>query len=478
MGSLSLITGILIISFLLISLLTPRFYRMYKEEMLNTDFNVLMPLLDNMELSVITAQLERFAAIHDYSITLRDEQGSTVFSRALGISVSFTQPNFLNNGDFTKNETVTAGERVMDETIDERFTESNRVFTTELITGSRTLYDNTGHVFTLNLSSSVQPIDEARTILYRVFPYALLISLTLSAVVSYIYTKTITAPVKAISKAAIKMRTLEKDARCDIKSKDEIGELAVNINELYGRLLTTINDLQNEIQNTAAQDKAKIDFMLTVSHEIKTPLTSVKGMIEGMIHNVGVYKNRDEYLTRCGENIDALALLVNEILDASKFEITPSAEDYADTRIERLVRDITATHKMIALSKQVTINITIDANINKTIAVRLFSKALSNVISNAVKYSDTGGTVKIYADNERLVVENNCVPLSTEELRRVFEPLYGTGISGHPANERKETGHGLGLYLTERILKVCGLPFEFIPFENGMRFIIYFSKTY
>jgi signal transduction histidine kinase len=124
------------------------------------------------------------------------------------------------------------------------------------------------------------------------------------------------------------------------------------------------------------------------------------------------------------------------------------------------VRDTAATYEMIALKKQVAINIEIDEGLEKATPVRLLSKALSNIISNAVKYSDTGGTVKIYMINDRLVVENNCAPLSPEEQRRAFEPLYSTG-----------EGHGLGLYLTERILKVCGLPFEFISFEFGMKFI-------
>ena len=440
LGSLSLIIGIIVIAFFLISILTPRFYRAYKEDALNKDLNDLVSSLENKNITEITELLEEFATKHEYGIDLRDQNGNTLFSRSIGMMIQQTDSVVGSIDD------------------------GNVVITNDVISAKQTLTDTQGLPITLNLSLSMQPIDEANTVLLRVLPYVLLISLALSAAVSFIYAKTITAPVKAISKATYNMRALEKDAKCHVTSSDEIGELAVNINELYGRLLSTINDLQNEIQNVAAADKEKIDFMLTVSHELKTPLTAVKGMLEGMIYNVGVYKDRDEYLVRCGENIDALTTLVNEILNASKLELSPSPEDFINTNIGKLVKDTAATYEMIALSKQVSIDIDINEDMTGLLPAGLFSKALSNVISNAVKYADEGGTVTIYTDSRKLLIENTCNPLSKEELNRVFEPFY----SGD-----ENRGHGLGLYLTERILKVCGLTFEFVPFTVGMRFIIY-----
>lgn len=439
-GSLSLIIGIIVIAFFLISILMPQFYRAYKDDMLNNDLTDLVSTLENKDVKEITAFLDEYAPKHEYGITLCDQNGNTLFSRSIGMMIQQT------------------------DSVDGITSDSHILINIDSISGEQTLTAIGNRTFTLNLYSSMQPIDEANTVILRVLPYVLLISLGLGAAVSFIYAKTITAPVKAISIATFNMRTLEKDAKCNVTSSDEIGELAGNINELYGRLLTTINDLQNEIQNVAAADKEKIDFMLTVSHELKTPLTSVKGMLEGMIYNVGVYKDRDEYLTRCGENIDALTTLVNEILDASKLELSPSPEDFISTNIQTLVKDTAATYEMIALSKQVSIDIDVNEDITGLLPAGLFSKALSNIISNAVKYADVGGTVSIYTDNRKLVIENTCNPLSQEERRRVFEPFYSSGQNG---------GHGLGLYLTERILKVCGLTFEFVPFTVGMCFIIY-----
>lgn len=440
-GSLSLITGIIIIAVFLISILTPLFYRAYKEDALNKDLNNLVSSLENRDVKEITRLLEEFASKHEYGITLNDQNGNTLFSRSIGLMIQQTNS-----------------------VVGEGFADDSIVVTNDVISGEQILTDMVGGPLVLNLYSSMQPVDEANIVLLRVLPYVLLISLGLAAAVSFVYAKTITAPVKAISMATYHMRRLEKDAKCGVASSDEIGELAGNINELYGRLLSTINDLQNEIHNVAAADKEKIDFMLTVSHELKTPLTAVKGMLEGMTYNVGVYKNRDEYLVRCGENIDALTKLVNEILDASKLELSLSPEDLVNTNIQKLVKDTAATYEMIAMSKQVNIDIDIDENMNISLPAGLFSKALSNIISNAVKYADEGGTVNIYNDNIKLVIENTCNPLSKEELRSVFEPFYSGGEGG---------GHGLGLYLTERILKVCGLIFEFVPFTVGMRFIIY-----
>ena len=450
-SSLSLIIGIIVIAFLLISVLLPRFYKNYKQDALNRDLDSLVSSLNNKDTCEMTEALEQFAVSHEYSITLLDKYGEILFSRAIGVSMARVQTGRAE------------------------FSGESMTITTRLIDGSQTLNDSAGNTLTLNLSSSMQPIDEASTVLLGVLPYVLLISLGLAAAVSFIYAKTITAPVKAISKAAINMITLEKDAKCDVETSDEIGELAGNINRLYGRLLTTINNLQSEMQNAAAADKDKIDFMLTVSHELKTPLTAVKGMLEGMIYNIGVYKDRDEYLARCGENIDALTGLVNEILDASKLELTPLPEDYSNVNIRMLVNDTAAAYEMIALSKQITINIDIAGGQSSFLPAGLFSKALSNIISNAVKHTGVGGVVNIYTvtdgHSSSLRIENTCIPLAPEEIRRVFEP-FCRGEFRLPADE-SGGGHGLGLYLTERILKVCGLEYEFAPFDMGMRFVIW-----
>ena len=439
-GALSLITGSLVLAFVLISLLTPQFYRTYKEDQLNQDMARLVATLENKDTADITQQLTQFTQTHEYGVVLYDEAGNILFSRLIGLVVQQTK---ADDGSMSGNDAFT---------------------TKDSISGDQMLTNADNHRLILHLSASAQPINEAGAVLLRVMLLVLLISLGLGAAVSLLYAKTITAPITSISQAAFNMRTLESSVRCDVRFSGEIGELAVNINELYARLLAVIGDLQREIQNVAAADKEKTDFMLAVSHELKTPLTAVKGMLEGMIYGVGVYKDRDEYLARCAANIDALAALVNEFLDASKLELSPAPEDFASRNVHDLVAETAAIHDIVALSKQIDIDIAVDQDLVYSLPAGLFAKALSNIISNAVRYADPGGEVNIYAEQGTLVVENTCTPLSPEEISRSFEPFYSAHADG---------GHGLGLYLTERILKVCGLSFEFVPFGAGMRFVIY-----
>jgi signal transduction histidine kinase len=448
-SSLSLITGITLTAFILIGILTPRFYRAYKAERLAGDLHDLSAQLAEKQTDEITAHLDLFVSLHDYNVTLHDASGGMIYSRVFGLGMMTSRSLTLLPDSGSIQE-------------DAPFTQSSITVSADMIFNSEALSDAGGNRLILNLSSSVQPIDEASAVLFRVLPYVLLVSLGLGTIVSFLYAKSITAPVIAMSKTVTDMKALIGGARCEVNSSDEIGELAVNINELYGRLLSAIHDLQNEMQNTAAADKGKIDFMLTVSHELKTPLTAVNGMVEGMIHHIGVYKDRDEYLIRCGAYIDALTALVNEILDASRLEMSPSAEDYSNISICELAEETAAMHQMIALSKRTAIRVDIDRHARAFVPVKLFAKALANIVSNAVRYADDNSTIRIYLDHGQLVTENICRPLPPDEIRRIFEPLYGTGA-----------GHGLGLYLTERILKVCALPFEFIPFDRGMRFTIF-----
>lgn len=439
LGTLSLITGVIIIAFLLIYFLMPKFYGSYKEDTLKTDFHQLISSIDGKRTEKIAEISNQFVLQHGYSLTISDEAGNLLHAYGTEMLVNY------GNG--------------------------NTTIATEVAEEIGTVTDADGRRFIVALTSSMQPIDEANTIILMVLPYVFLICFVLGAGVSFIYAKSITNPIKAISRATIDMRTLRRDASCTVRTRDEIGELAENINALYTRLLRGIDDVQREMQKVTDADREKIDFMLAVSHELKTPLTAVKGMVEGMVYNVGVYKDRDTYLARCGESIDALTTLLSEILDASRLELSPSRDDFSDTNILHLVKDIADTYEMIALSKQISIDTHIDESLTVLLPTQLFSKALSNIISNAVNYSDPSETVEIYFDDGKLIVENTCRPLSKEEVRHVFEPFYRVD-----SGDAVGTGHGLGLYITQRILKVCDLPFEFIPFENGMRFAVWLER--
>ncbi|MEY8332315.1 ATP-binding protein [Lachnospiraceae bacterium 47-T17] len=100
----------------------------------------------------------------------------------------------------------------------------------------------------------------------------------------------------------------------------------------------------------------------------------------------------------------------------------------------------------------------------------MFSKAISNILANAVAYTISGGTISVYIDGRDLIIENECLPIPSDHLKKIFEPFYRPDY----ARNRKDGGNGLGLYIVASILNYLHLSYSFYPMKepDGMRFTI------
>lgn len=323
----------------------------------------------------------------------------------------------------------------------------------------------------LNIIMNLETFKEARDTIFLVLPYTLIISLVISLIAAYIYAKRITDPIKNICQVTKDMEGLNKNAICKIETEDEIGELASNINNLYERLLSTIYSLEKEIENVSKSEKMKVDFLRSASHELKTPLMNIYIMLENMSLDIGKYKNHYIYLEKCKDVVDSLSNMVQEILDTSRFN-NLSNKNEEDVDLLQILEDTIKPYKLIAKSKN--INMIIDSkdsfvfNLDK----ELFTKALSNIISNAVKYTDEYKKIRIYFKDRSLIIENECIPIPKEHLENIFKAFYRVEFD----RNKNSGGNGLGLYIIHQILSIHKLPFTFEAMEDGMRFIILFKK--
>ena len=102
----------------------------------------------------------------------------------------------------------------------------------------------------------------------------------------------------------------------------------------------------------------------------------------------------------------------------------------------------------------------------------MFEKAISNILANAVSYTNPNGIISVSCHERQLVVENECTPIPSEHLAHIFEPFYRPDYG----RDRAAGGNGLGLYLVATTLKSLEIPFSFKPSENmiGMSFEIIF----
>lgn len=446
---LGLIVGVILIAFLLIYSFLPTFYQSYKQRELNADTTQLAEELQVLTSKDISSAVTSYAVSNGYGYTAQYENGEIICSAGVGISFE------MIGGDLeTENEDGTIS-------FDVDSAASETSFKT---VDGKTVY--------LTLSVSLQPIGDAVSVLLLILPVVLIMCIMLSAAVAYFYAKSIVKPIQGITTATIKMQSLIPNISCSVDRNDEIGVLSQNINKMYQKLLSTISDLERQIQTVSEAEREKLDFLLLASHELKTPVTAVRGMVDGMLYRIGVYKDRDTYLAECQKRLENLTNLICRILETSKLDANAAAKYKEQTDIGKLLEEAASPYLIIAKSRNVEMTLFLEDNFSAVVSTELIKKALSNVLSNAVEYTDINKSIQIYMKNRTVVVENECKPLTNDVLAHVGEPFY------HPAEKSNANSDstGLGLYLTERILNACNISFSFAPYENGMRFVLDFRE--
>ena len=316
----------------------------------------------------------------------------------------------------------------------------------------------------------LESFTETRDVILKILPYSIFISLLIALIASYIYARKITTPIKEICDVTKKMENLNKEAFCKVETEDEIGILAANVNSLYENLLDTIVSLEEEIKNVSESEKIKVDFLRSASHELKTPLMSINIMIENMLYDIGKYKNHYIYLEKCKDIVSELSKMVQEILDTSKLNIINNKNESV-LDLGSLVQKNIEQYKLIAKSKKINIKMNLKESFNIKVDEKLFTKAISNIISNAVNYTDEGKEIRIYIKDKKLIIENDCKPISDEHLAHIFEAFYRVDFD----RNKSSGGNGLGLYIVEQILRMYNLSFSFKSISTGMRFEIDFN---
>lgn len=301
-------------------------------------------------------------------------------------------------------------------------------------------------------------------------PYTISLCVMVSLLCAFFFSRAITKPIKNMLLATQQMATLEKNAACSIRSGDEIGILSRSINELYQKLLFTIEHLREEKDKVSAVERQKVDFLRVASHELKTPVTALNAMLENMIMEVGKYKDYNTYLPLCKEQTEQMGKMVTEILDASKLSASISSEETQSFDVANYLKELCGQYQLIANANGQQFKINIASEMQVCLPPKTFAKAISNILANAVSYTEQGKSIVVTLNGHNIIVENECQPIPTEHLKRIFEPFYRPDY----ARNRADGGNGLGLYIVASILDTLYCTYSFVPMDKplGMRFVI------
>jgi two-component system sensor histidine kinase VanS len=338
-------------------------------------------------------------------------------------------------------------------------------------------FEKDGKQYTATANVNVNSVEQVTGIFAKVFPYVLIIILIISAFAAFFYSRFLAKPIVDISNVSKKMTALNMSWRCDVSRSDEIGTLAANLNEMAVKLDSTMRELQTaneklqkDIEREREQERRRRDFFSAISHELKTPVTILKGELDGMILNVGKFKDRDKYLQEAYETTESVEKLVREILTLSKLDTL--SLNMEETPLSVLTDECYRMYENMAQDKHIEIDRCGDEDIRIHADKKQMQTVISNVIGNAVKHSPENSvvTISISKENRAFSVENSGVYIDAAELPRLWEPFYRTDKS----RSRDTGGSGLGLYIVKTILDNHGFEYRLENTEFGIRFTIVF----
>ncbi len=331
--------------------------------------------------------------------------------------------------------------------------------------------------YLLIVYGAAEQITQLQQSFIGVFPLILLIVLAVSFIVSWLYSRMITKPVLKISRIAEKMFDLQFDWQVDEPRTDELGILEKSLNTLSRKLSAALFELQSankklaaDIEHEKESEQARTRFFSAVSHELKTPVTIIKGQLEGMLLGIGAYKDRDKYLARSLEIVNTLETMVQEILTISRLETTGT--DFKKERLDcvRIIQSYLNEIEDLIAKKDLQIFLDAPASAFISGNKMLVEKVFSNLIGNAVQYSPEGASIRILivAEQERtgFSIENTGVHIPEESIHALFGAFYRVEQS----RSRTTGGSGLGLYIVQEILRRHGSECTVCNTQAGVKF--------
>jgi two-component system phosphate regulon sensor histidine kinase PhoR len=215
----------------------------------------------------------------------------------------------------------------------------------------------------------------------------------------------------------------------------------------------------NDVTRLHRLETVRRDFVANVSHELKTPITSIKGFVETLLD--GAMKNPDDaerFLKIVARQTDRLNAIVEDILSLSRIEDqTEKAKiELAKSNVKEMLESAIGVCELQARAKDIQIELDCDETIAARLNAPLMEQAVINLVDNAIKYSDTGKTVGVQAsltDRELLIrVRDQGCGIDREHQLRIFERFYRVD----KARSRKLGGTGLGLAIVKHIVLVHG----------------------
>ena len=308
----------------------------------------------------------------------------------------------------------------------------------------------------VQVGTSLEDFDETIRKLLLIMIISIPSSICVTIVVGYFMARKALRPVDQIRRAAVKISSSNLDEKIDIAGrKDELSRLAETFNAMIKRLKDAFQRINQ--------------FSIDVSHELKTPLTILKGETE-----VALRKEREKHdyqvlLMSNLEEIDRMSCIIDDLLLLSKADTREIKLNVEEVALRDLIIDVCMDMKVVADKKSVALETSELEDIRLKGDELKLRRMLLNIVENGIKYSHIGGKVSVasYVNDgyAKIDVKDNGIGISEEDIKYIFDRFYRADRS-----RKRESGSGLGLSISRWIAEAHkgGIEVKSQPAQGSM----------
>ena len=293
-----------------------------------------------------------------------------------------------------------------------------------------------GYLF---VCSPAESLTSMLSVITQFYFIAVGVVLVISLVFVYVGTKQQSRPMREMKQALESFSRGDFSERVQVRGNDEVARLCASFNEMA--------DALEQVENS------RRSFMANISHDLKTPITSIVGFIDGILDGTIPQERSEQYLQRVSKEMKRISRLVYSILDVTRLEggqvkITPT-----ELNILEMIRQVTLSFERSVEEKGIRVHFSADAPVSVRADEDSIYRVLTNLIGNAVKFTPEGGELFVRVERNtrqtvKVMIRNTGVGIAQEELPFLFERFYKSDKS----RGMDKDGTGLGLYIAKMLV--------------------------
>lgn len=301
---------------------------------------------------------------------------------------------------------------------------------------------------------------------YLNISYLLLILLfLLSLIILIFFTELVYVPLRRITTATEQYAAGNMDYEFTVESEDEIGYLAASLSYMAGEIAR------------AEEDQKK--FIANVSHDFRSPLTSIRGFLTAMLDGTIPAELHEKYLRVVLNETERLTKLTNELLTLNNVGARGILLDRMDFDINQVIRDTAASFEGLCREKNISFDLVLtDERMVVNADMGKIQQVLYNLIDNAIKFSHHDSSIRLETTEKKskvfISVKDTGIGIPKEDLKLVWDRFYKTDLS----RGKDKKGTGLGLSIVREIIKAHGENINVIStLDVGTEFVFSLPKA-